>query len=84
MHTNQYRTAEYSRPSSSQRTVEHNGKRFVDDDIAQQQCDQDPMLSLLQQVVNLLRVPLFFSFAGGSYHLEVNTILPHQSGENNS
>jgi hypothetical protein len=45
--TDEHSRAEHSRPPSTQRAIENDGQRFVGDNIAQQESNQDPMFPSL-------------------------------------
>lgn len=78
-HTNEYRGADNGWPASTERSVEHYRQRFVGDDVAQEQCDQDPMLAALEESQHARRILALVSFARMSKHLEVNFILTHKT-----
>ena len=78
MHTNQDGTAQHSRPATTERAIQHNGQSFVGNDVAEQQCDKDPMLALLQQAQDFGSTLLLASLARGSDNLQVDFILAHE------
>lgn len=43
-------TTHNSGNTAAQEAVQHHGKRFVDDDVGEQQGDEDPMLSAVEQL----------------------------------
>lgn len=76
--TNKNGGAEDGGPASAQGPVEHNGQGLVGDDIAQEQRDEDPMLSVLEETQHLLGRLAFVRLARGRQHLEVDLVLAHQ------
>lgn len=55
-HTDQDSTADDSSDASTEAAVEHDRKRFVDDDVGEEQRDKHPVFSLLQEVENPDRI----------------------------
>jgi hypothetical protein len=62
--TNENGTAKDSRPTPTEGAIEHNGERLVNNNIAEQKCDKNPVFPFLQQLIYLLCMPLFFAFSG--------------------
>lgn len=80
MRTNKYSGTNDCRPASTEGPVEHDGQRFVGDDVTQQQRDQDPMLAALEQLEHLFRVFALVFLARRSKDLEVDFVLAHEAG----
>lgn len=79
VHTNKNGGAEHGRPAASERPVEHNGEGLVGDDVAQEQCHQDPVLALLEQLEHLGRVLALGALARRGEDLEIDLVLAHQA-----
>jgi hypothetical protein len=78
IYTNQDGTAQHSRPATAQGAIEHDGQSFVGDDVAEQQCDENPMLALLQQAQDSGSALLLAALARGCDNLQVDFILAHE------
>lgn len=78
-HTNEYRGADNGWPASTERPVEHYRQCFVGDDVAQEQCDQDPMLAALEESQHARRILALVSFARVGKYLKIDFILAHKT-----
>ena len=78
-HTNEYGGAENGRPSPAERPVEHDGECLVGDDVTQQQCNQNPVLALLEELKDFGGILTLGALARRSEDLEVDLVLSHQS-----
>lgn len=76
--TDQDSTANDGCDAAAERPVQHNGQRLVDNDIAQQQRHENPMLSLVQQVQHSPRVLVLRLGRIALQDLQVNAVLSHQ------
>jgi hypothetical protein len=77
-HTNEYGGAENSGPSAPERPVEHNGECLIGDDVAQEKCDQNPVLALLEEFEDLCGILAFGALARRSKDLKIDLVLAHQ------
>jgi hypothetical protein len=78
-HTNEYGGAENSRPTPAERPVEHDGEGLVGNDVAQEQCNQNPVLALLEEFEDLGGILALGALARRSEDLKVDLVLSHQS-----
>lgn len=76
--TDQDRRTNDGSDTTAKTAVEHHGQGLVDNDIAQQQGDQDPMFSLLEKLENPLGVLLLGIGGVLGDDLEVDAVLAHQ------
>lgn len=76
--TDQDSTAEHSGPSTAQTAVEHNGQRFVRDNITEQESDENPMFSALEKTEDLSGMISLGAFTRLLNDLEIDFVLTHQ------
>lgn len=76
--TDQDSTTEHSGPSTAQTAIEHNGQRFVRDNITEQKSDENPMFSALEKPEDLSGMISLGAFARLLNDLEIDFVLTHQ------
>lgn len=77
--TNEHGTPDDGRNATTERSVQHDGQGLIDNDIGQQQCHQDPMLALIQQIQHPPRVLVLRLVRIALDNLQVNAVLSHQA-----
>lgn len=77
--TNQNSGSNDSCHASTKTTVEHNRQCLVHNDVAEQQCNQNPVLSLLQELENSFGISLLRVVRILGDNLQIDTVLTHQS-----
>lgn len=78
MHTDENCAAYDGSNTSAQCPVQHDRKRFVDDDVRQEQGDEYPVFSFVEQVENSLRALMLRFGDIASEDLKINAVLAHQ------
>jgi hypothetical protein len=76
--TNEDRGTNNGWPASSQGPVENNGQSFVGDDVAEEQCDQDPVLAALEEPQHPRGILALVGFARVGEDFEVDFVLSHE------
>lgn len=79
-HTDQDSTADDGSDASAEAAVEHDGKRFVDDDVGEEQRDKHPVFPLVQEIKNPGRAfPAQLRFVDVILQdLEIDAVLAHK------
>lgn len=77
--TNQDSGSNDSSHASTKTAVKHDGQRLVHNDVAEEQCDQNPMFSLLQKLEDSFGVPLLRVVGVFGDDLQIYAVLAHQS-----
>jgi hypothetical protein len=75
IYTDENSTAQDSRPTSSERSIEDDGESLVGDDVTEQQSHQHPMFSFLEESKHTGGIPSFGFIARGFDDLQIDLIL---------
>jgi len=78
-HTNQESRTNDGSNAAAETPVKNNGQRLVHNNIGKEKCDQYPVFSLFQEIVDPLCVLLLWLAGVFCYDLEVDTVLSHET-----